>query len=141
MHRWQENERPNYGVFSSALGAETSDKVTSAAFVHARNYHIIAGLAQASGVASDSVITLKLYEAKSAAGSASQTISGASDTFTSTNTTDTDILKAEVRAEQLSDGFEYVGMEVSTSNASGTEKVAGMLIQAKPRYAQATLPA
>lgn len=105
-----------------------------------RYYDVVVAYAHASGVASDSVLTLQLWEGTSTAGAGSQTISGNSDTFTSTNTTDTDILQAEARGEELSDNYGYVGARLSTDNASGTEKVGLILVQGRARYGQNVLP-
>jgi len=135
-----ENYRPSYGAFSSALGAETSDKIETAAFANMENYDVVWALAHASGVASDSVITLTILEATSAAGAGSATTSQ-TDTFTSTNTTDTDLLQAEIRGEQLSSGFSFAGARLETDNASGTEKVGVILVQGRARYGQSSLPA
>lgn len=142
IHKFTDNIRSSYGVFSSALGGETSDVVETATYADMKNYDLVVGVCHASGVASGSVVTLKMYQATTSAGAASKTITGASDTFTSTNTTDTDVLVAQVRGEDLdvASGFRYVGFELSTGNASGTEKVGGVLLQARARYKQATLP-
>jgi len=134
----KENLRPSYGAWSSALGGETSDKIETAVFADMRYYDVIAAYAMASGVASGSVITLTILEGTSTAGAGSATTSQ-TDTFTSTNTTDTDLLQAEIRAEQLSSGYRYVGARLATSNGSGTEKVALVLVQGRPRYAQSSL--
>ena len=57
-------------------------------------------------------------------------------------TTDTDVLVAQVRGEDLDvdSGFQYVGFKLATGG-NGTEKVGGVLLQLRPRYSQATLPA
>lgn len=138
MHKFLENFKPSYGVFSSALGAETNDKVESS-FVDMKYYDGVVAYVQASGVASAKVITLTILEGKSTAGSSSATTSK-TDTFTSTATSDTDLLQAEIRAEELSSGYRYVGIRVATNQTDGTEKVAGVLVQGRARYGQASLP-
>ena len=140
MHKMSENLRPTYGAQSEALGGESSDKIETAAFANMENYDVIVAYAQAVELASDSVITLTLLEATSSAGAGSQALS-ITDAFTSTNVTDTDLLQAEVRAEGLSAGFNFVGARLETDDASGTEVVGVILVQGRPRYAQATLPA
>jgi len=139
MHKMSENLRYTYGKQSTALGGESSDKIESAAFVNMRLYHNVEVVAEVTNVASDGVITLYLLEATSSAGASSATITGKSDTFTSTNTTDTDVLRVEARSEELSDGYTYVGGRLSTDQTSGAEVVAMWHIQANPRYGQATL--
>jgi hypothetical protein len=143
IHKFTDNIRSRYGGFSSALGAEGSDLITSAEFVDMANYDLVVGICHASGIASDSVVTLAMWQATTSAGGASKTVSGASDTFTSTNTTDTDVLVAQVRGEDLdvASSFQYVGFKLATDNASGTEKVGGVLLQMRSRYKQAALPA
>ena len=142
MHKFKENYKPTFGDLSTALGGETSDVITTATFVDMRYYDAAVAYGLGSNVASDSVLTLILYEATATdgSGSASLTHTGASDTFTSTNTTDTDVLQAEARGEQLSSGFRYLGAKLSTDNGSGAEVVSLMMLQGRARYAQATLP-
>jgi len=139
MHKFLENYKPSYGAFSSALGAETSDKVEPATFVDMENYDVVVAYAQASGVASGSVITLTILEATASGGGGSATTTK-TDTFTSTATSDIDVLQAEIRAEELSSGYKYVGFRIATSNGSGTEQVSGIMVQGRARYGQATLP-
>lgn len=143
VHKVTEHERSTYGGFSNALGGETSDTLTTPTFVSMANYDLVTIRAHASGVASDSVLTLKAWEATASGGGGSQTLthSLSSDTFTSTNTTDTDVLEVQVRGEDLSAGFIYVGAKLVTSNASGTEKVGMIVTQLRARYKQASLPA
>ncbi len=139
MHKLNENLFLKFGEVTSALGGETSDTLTTLTFVNAENYDIIGVAAIASEVASGSTVTLKLYEATGTDGSGSATITGASDTFLSTNVTDVDTLFAQVRAADLSSGYQYVGAKLSTNDASGTEEAAMIFICGKPRYGQATL--
>ncbi len=139
MHKLNENFFLKFGEVTSALGGETSDTLTTLTFVNAENYDIIGVAAIASEVASDSVVTLKLYEATGTDGSGSATITGASDAFTSTNTTDVDLMYAQVRSADLSSGYQYVGAKLVTNNASGTEEAAMIFICGKPRYGAATL--
>jgi len=145
IHKFTENVRSRYGAFSSALGGEATpaDTVVSAEYVNMANYDLVVGLAHASGVASDAVLTLAMWQATATDGSGSKTVTGASDTFTSTATSDTDVLVAQVRGEQLDvdSGFQYVGFKLATDAASGTEKVGGVLLQLRPRYSQASMPA
>ena len=143
IHKFTENVRSRYGGFSNAFGGETNDLITSAEFVNMENYDLVAAVAHASGLASDSVITLAMWQATASGGGGSKTVSGASDTFTSTNTTDTDVLVAQVRGEDLdvANSFLFVGAKLATDNASGTEKVGMILHQMRARNKQATLPA
>jgi hypothetical protein len=142
IHKFYENIKTTYGFVSTALGGETSDKKMSTVFVNMRDYDLVACIGIVSGVASGSVVTLKAYQATTSAGAGSKTITGASDTFTSTHTTDTDILLAQVRGEDLDvdSGFKFVGVELSTNDTGGTEKVAACIQSLRPRYADATLP-
>jgi len=139
MHKLNENLFLKFGEVTSALGGETSDTLTTLTFVNAENYDIIGVAAIASEVASGSTVTLKLYEATATDGSGSATITGASDTFLSTNVTDVDTLFAQVRAADLSSGYQYVGAKLSTNDTGGTEEAAMIFICGKPRYGQATL--
>ena len=139
MHKLSENLFFKFGEVTSGLGAETSDTLTTATFVNMENYDVVGVYGIASEVASGSTVTLKLYEATGADGSGSATITGASDTFTSTHVTDLGDVFAEVRAGALSAGYQYVGAKLSTDNGSGTEEAAMFFILGRPRYGQATL--
>ena len=138
MHKFLENLKPAYGVFSSALGGETSDLVESSLFVDMANYDIVVAYGMASGVATGVVISLVLLEATDTAGSGSATTSK-TDVFTATATNHTDVLQAEIKAEELSAGYRFVGMRMTT-DGDATEKVCGLIVQGAPRYAQASLP-
>lgn len=138
MHTFKENLKPSYGAYSTNLGAETSDKVESAVFVEMESYDSVWLIAQAIGAASGEVISLIALEATAANGGGSATTSK-TDTFTSTDATDTDVLQVEIKAAELSSGYKYVGLRITTSAASGTPVVSGMIVQGNPRYAQATL--
>jgi len=139
MHKINENFFLKFGEVTSALGGESSDTLTTLTFVNAENYDVIGVAAIASEVASDAVVTLKLYQATATNGGGSATITGASDTFTSTNATDVDVLFAQVRSADLTSGYQYVGAKLSTGDGSGTEEAAMIFICGKPRYGQATL--
>ena len=139
MHKFLENLKPTYGVFSSALGGESSDKVESALFVDMKNYNNVVLYGMASEVASDAVISLIALEATDTDGGGSATTSK-TDVFTATATDHTDVLQVEIKAEELSAGYRFVGIRMTTGDASGTETVSGIIVQGAPRYAQASLP-
>lgn len=139
MHKLKENLFLKFGEVTSALGGETSDTLTTLTFVNMENIDVIGVAGIASEVASGSTVTLKLYQATATDGSGSATITGASDTFTSTNVTDVDLLFAEVKANELTSGYQYVGAKLSTDNASGTEEAAMIFIGGNLRYPQATV--
>jgi len=145
IHKFTENVRSRFGALSTDLGAESTpaDTVVSAEFVNMANYDLVVGIAQAVGIASGSIITLAMWQATATDGSDSKTVTGATDTFTSTATTDTDVLVAQVRGEQLDvdSGFQYVGFKISSDEAAGVQEVAGVLLQLRARYKQATMPA
>lgn len=145
IHKFTENIRSRYGAFSSALGAESTpdDTVISAEYVNMANYDMVVGVAHASGVSSGQKVTLAMFQATTSGAGASKTVGGASDIFTSTNVTDTDVLVAQVRGEDLDvdSAFQYVGFKITTDDTGGTEKVGGVLLQMRARYKQATLPA
>ena len=124
---------------STALGGESSDTITTAAFINMENYHNIVVYGIASGVASDAVLTLTIWEATASAGTNSATTTK-TDTFTSTNTTDTDVLQAEIKADELSSGFTHVGAKLVSDDGSCTGIVGLFLLAGSPRYAQNTLP-
>lgn len=139
MHKFSENLKPTYGGFSSALGGEGSDKIEAGTFVHMDLYDKAIVYAQASGVASGQVVTLTILEATASNGGGSAT-TAYTDTFTATATNHTDVLQAEIKADQLSAGYDWVGYRLATGNASGTEKVSAIIIQGNPRYGQNVLP-
>lgn len=139
VHVFKQNYRSQYGDMTTALGGESSDVITTPVFVNAENYDLIRAQAQVSNVVSTHVVTLAMYEATATDGSGSTAISGASDTYTSTQVTDLDILEAQIRGEGLSSGYQYVGAKVSTDDADGTEVASVMMIQGRARYKQSSL--
>lgn len=143
IHTFNQHIKSNYGGFSSALGGETSDTITSASYVDMKNYDLVVGVCTASGVVSAQTVTLAMWQATNTAGGASKTVTGATDTYLSVHTATTDVLVAQVRGEDLdvAGGFRYVGWKLTTDDTDGTEKVGGVLLQGRARYKQATLPA
>ena len=143
IHKFTENVRSRFGAISTDLGAETLNTIGSAEFVNMANYDLVVGIAQAVGIAAGSIITLAMWQATASDGSDSKTVTGASDTFTSSNVTDTDVLVAQVRGEDLDveSNFQYVGFKISSDEEAGIQEVAGVLLQMRPRFAQATMPA
>lgn len=139
MHKFKENNLVHFGDITHSLGAESGDTITTLRFPSMENYDTITFIGIASELASDSVITLTAYEATTTAGVGSTSISGATDTFTSTNATDTDVLIVQVRAADLTAGYQFVGAKLVTNDASGTEEAALITIQSRARYGQATL--
>jgi len=140
MHKFKENYKPAYGVFSSALGGETNDKVETATYVDMKYYDAVVVYVIATNVVNGQKITLQLLEATDSSGTNATAISGKTDTFTSTGTSAKDVLQAEVRAEELSSGYRYVGFRVSTDDADGQEYIAGILLQGRARYGSSSLP-
>jgi len=139
MHKFLENLKPTYGVYSSQLGVETNDKVESSLFVDMKNYNNVVLYGMASGASSGQIISLIALEATDTAGSGSATTSK-TDTFLATATNHTDVLQVEIKAEELTANYHFVGIRMTTDDGSGTEKVSGIIVQGAPRYAQATLP-
>ena len=143
VHTFNYHYKSNYGGFSSALGGETNDLITSATYVDMKNYDLVIGVCTASGVVSAQTLTLQMWQATNTAGGASKTVTGATDTYLSVATASTDVLVAQVRGEDLdvAGGFRYVGWKLTTNDTDGAEKVAGVTLQGRARYKQATLPA
>ena len=139
MHTFKENNLVHFGDITHSLGAETSDTITTLRFPSMENYDVITFIGIASELASGSAITMTAYEATGTDGSGSSSISGATDVFTSTNATDTDVLIVQVRAADLTAGYQYVGAKLVSGDGSGTEEAALIAIQSRPRYGQATL--
>lgn len=129
-----------YAAVTEALGGETSD-IMKTAFYNMKNYDAILGIAIALTVVATHILTLKMYQASDSDGAGSATIPGASTTYTSSQVTDAVQFILEVDAEQLTDGLDYVGLEVSTDDADGSETVALVVVPTYGRYRQATPPA
>jgi phosphomannomutase len=139
MHKLKENLKPSYGAFSLQLGGETNDILATAVYVDMSKYNNVVAYAQGYDVASDAVLTLVLWEATSAAGAGSATTSKTT-TATSTHATHKIVMQAEISAAELTTGYKYVGAKLKTSDTGGMEDVSILLLQANPRYGQATLP-
>lgn len=142
VHTFTSHVRPRFGLVSAALGSESSDVKETAEYVDMKNYDLVVFQGIASAVKSGSTVTLLIYQATSTAGAASVSMTHAlaTDTFLSTHATATDILTCQVRGEDLSSGYRYVGAQISTNDSTGTEKVGVVINQMRARYKQATLP-
>jgi len=129
-----------YAAATLALGGETSD-VLSTEYYSMKNYDKIVGFIVAHSVVATHILTVKMSQGTDTAGAGSATISGKSTTYTSSQVTDVFQAAIEVDADDLTDGYDYVGMQVSTDDADGTEAVGLILVPMNPRYGQATMPA
>ena len=142
VHVFNQHYKSEYGDLTTALGGETSDVITTPTFKDMANYDLVRGVGIVSNVVSTHVITLLMYEATATTGAGSQSLTHtlATDTYTSTQATDVDILEVQTRGEDLSSGYQYVGAKLSTDDADGTEVAAIFLVSGRARYKQATLP-
>lgn len=145
VHVFKQNYRTQKGDMSTDLGAETTpdtDSITTPVFVDMRNYDLVRGVGQVSGISSDSVITLRLWEATASGGGGSQSLTHtyASVTNTSTHATAVDILEVQARGEDLSSGYRYVGAKLSSTEAAGSQVASVHLVQGRSRYKQTTMP-
>ena len=139
MHKFSENYKPTYGDMTTAIGGEGSYTIETDTYVDMRYYDAVVVYGIASAVASDAVLTLTLWEGTDTTGAASATTTQ-TDTFTSGDTSETDVLQAEIRGEQLSSGYRYLGAKIVSDDGSDTAIVTMLLLQGRARYAQATLP-
>jgi hypothetical protein len=140
MHKFIENILTGYGKASTALGSETSDLITVAAFKKMSNYDLYTAVAHVTNVASGKIVTLRLWEATAAAGTGSQSLA-ITDTFTAAATSDTDVLIAQARGAQLTAGYSYIGAKLSTNDTTGAEVCGLLQFQLNARYGQETLAA
>jgi hypothetical protein len=140
MHKFIENTLTGYGKASTALGSETSDVITVAAFKNMKNYDLYYAVAHVTNVAASKIVTLRLWEATAAGGTGSQSLA-ITDTFTAAATSDTDTLVCQVRGAALTAGYAFVGAKLSTNDTSGAEIGGIIQFQTNARYAQATLGA
>lgn len=129
-----------YAAATIALGAESSD-IMKTKFYDMKNYDAILGIAIAENVVATHTLTFKMYEGTDTDGSGSDTISGASTTYLSTQITDAVEYILEVDADMLTDGSDYVAIEASTNDPDGVEAVGLVVIPTFGRYRQATTPA
>ena len=143
VHKFNQHYRSPTGAMSTELGAETTiaDAIATPNYQNMANYDLVVGQAHVSNVVPAQVITLQMYEATDATGGGAQTLSGATDTYTSAATATLDVLEAQVRGEDLSAGFQYVGARVTTNDTDGSEVASVRTIAGRARYKQATLPA
>lgn len=143
VHKFTQHYRQIAGDMSTALGGETTiaDAIATPTYANMANYDLIVGVGQVSNVSSGSTITLQMYEATDGTGGGAQAITGATDTYLSAATATLDVLVAQVRGEDLSAGYQYVGARLTTGQANGTEVASIMLLEGRARYKQAILPA
>lgn len=130
-----------YAIATDALGGESNDVMKPAGFYNLKNYDAILGQAIASNVVSTHVITLTMWEATDTDGGGSQTITGRTAVYTSTQATDAVAFTIEVDADMLTDGYDFVGMQASTDDADGSETVALSVIPTFGAHRQASPPA
>lgn len=142
VHKFLEHYRVPSGAMSGELGAETTiaDAIQTPNFQNMANYDLVGGIGHVSNVVSGQVITLQLYEATDATGGGAQTLAGATDVYTSAATASLDLLFAQVRGEELSAGFQYVGARLTTNDTDGSEIASVHTIAGRARYKQATMP-
>ena len=142
VHIYKQHYASQTGDMTTALGGESSDKITTPTFVFMKNYDLVRAVAQVSNVVSTHIISLKMYEATATGGggSTSLTHAQASDDYTSAASTTLDILEAQTRGEDLTSGYGYVGAILSTDDADGTEAVSLHLECGRARYKQSTMP-
>lgn len=141
VHQFNQHFRQIAGDMSSELGAETSDYIATPTYANMANYDLVVGIGEVSNVVSGQVVTLAMYEATDSTGGGAQTLSGATDTYTSAAQATKDLLIAQARGEDLSAGFQYVGARLTTNDTDGSEIASVFLHQGRARYKQATLPA
>jgi hypothetical protein len=124
---------------SSELGAESSDYIATPTYANMENYDLVVGIGEVSNVVSGQVVTLAMYEATDSTGGGAQTLSGATDTYTSAGQATKDVLVAQARGEDLSAGFQYVGARLTTNDTDGSEIASVLLHEGRARYKQATM--
>jgi hypothetical protein len=139
VHTFTSHVRSRYGILDASIDAATLETVE---YVDMRNYDLVVFEALASAVISASALTLKIYQATSTAGAASVSMTHAlaSAVSTATHATHCHLLQAQVRGEDLTAGYRYVGAQLS-ANASVPAPCAIVIHQMRGRYKQATLPA
>lgn len=139
MHKFKENFKLSYGTSNTELGAASGDSVNPAAFVDMAKYGHAWIIGHVVGCTTDSVVSLIALEATAVGGGGSATLSGKTDTFTSTHATHTGVLQVEVDSSELTSGYQWVGYRLITTDTGGNEITGAVIIQGDPRYAQATL--
>ena len=143
VHKFTQHYRQLAGAMSGELGAETTiaDAIQTPNFQNMANYDLVNGFAQVSHVVASQVITLQMYEATDATGGGAQAVTGATDTYTSDATASLDVLVAQVRGEDLTAAYQYVGARVTTNDTDGSEIASVWLNSGRARFKQATMPA
>jgi len=141
VHVFKQHYYQIAGDMSSELGTETSDYIATPTYADMANYDLVVGIGEVSNVVSAQIVTLAMYEATDNTGGGAQTISGATDTYTSAAQATKDLLIAQVRGEDLSAGYQYVGARLTTNDTDGSEIASVFLHEGRARYKQATLAA
>jgi len=144
VHTFTQHYRQIAGDMSVQLGVETSpaiDCIQTPTFANMANYDLIVGVGQVSNCSSGSIVTLQMYQATDATGGGSAVVTGATDVYTSAGLATCDVLVAQVRGEDLTAGYQYVGARLTAGQTNGTEIASVSLHEGRARYKQATLPA
>jgi len=133
------NAVTTYAALTEALGGETTiADALQTKFYDTENYNAVLGIFGIKTVVSTQVITAQMYEGTDTDGGGSQTISGATLVYTSTQATDVFAGCIEVGADQLTDGYDYVGLRITTDDADGSEAAFIAVVPTEARYPQAT---
>ena len=139
IHTFDQHIRTRFGVIDASIDAATLE---TAEYVDMRNYDLVAFHCFASNVTSASYLTLKIWQATSTAGAASVSMTHASASVVSTATHASALhaMTVQVRGEDLSAGYRYVGAQVA-GNASVPALVCVGIHQLRARYKSSSLPA
>ena len=144
VHTFTQHYRQIAGNMSGELGLESApaaDCIQTTTFANMANYDLIVGVGQVSNCSSGSAVTLQMYQATDATGGGSTVVTGATDVYTSVALGSCGALAAQVRGEDLTAGYQYVGARLTTGQADGDEFASVQLLEGRARYKQAVLPA
>lgn len=140
MHTFFENVKViDHGVDAATdtcMGHDTATVVCRSAWVDMAKYNLAWGLGQAMCASVSKAITVQMWEASDATGGGSATLAGNTDAATAATASNSIKVGAEVRGEELSDGFRYVAAELHGAASLGSDSRLSVVVgRANPRFA------
>jgi hypothetical protein len=143
IHTFKENVKSNWAAQSTAMGGGSGNSIVSNYYYDSKLYDMIVCEVPYTGISSGASLVLTASQASDSTGGGSKSISGASTSHLSTNTTNTGVLIVQVRPWDLDStaGFQYVGFKLLDADEDGAAITSMTVHQLIPRYAQATLSA
>lgn len=140
MHTFFENvkviDHTGGVVGKTGMGSDTATVTYTSPYVLLDKYNIAAGIGVAMVASVSKAITVQMWEASDSTGGGSATLAGRADSATAATASDVIVVGAQVRGEELQDGYNFVAAEIKAAASIGSNSRLGVVVaRANPRYA------